>query len=146
LWVPPDPERHADVPDAEGRLAVLERRLAYLEQCRQERNVAFQAVFLHALGRLGFALGESAGWAAGAAVLDKLDMLRTQSWKAYAGSDVEGHDVKAFDPAWVRAMMKPHVNRETGEVDGYAFEHSGDKIRATEQRLAAMLESGSGSA
>jgi hypothetical protein len=54
--------------------------------------------------------------------------------------------VKAFDPAWVRAMMKPHVNRETGEIDGYAFEHAGDKIRAIEQRLAAMLESGGGSA
>jgi hypothetical protein len=146
LWMTPDAERHADVPDAEGRLAVLERRLAYLEQRRQERNVAFQAVFLHALGRLGFALGESAGWAAGAAVLDKLEMFRTQSWKAYAGSDAEGRDVKAFDPAWVRAMMKPHVNRETGEIDGYAFEHAGDKIRAIEQRLAAMLESGGGSA
>jgi hypothetical protein len=43
-------------------------------------------------------------------------------------------------------MMKPHVNRETGEIDGYAFEHAGDKIRAIEQRLAAMLESGGGSA
>jgi hypothetical protein len=146
LWVPPDPEGQADGPDAEGRPAVLERRLAYLEQRRRERNVAFQAVFLHALGRLGFALGESAGWAAGAAVLDKLEMFGTQSWKAYAGSDAEARDVKAFDPAWARAMMKPHVNRETGEVDGYAFEHAGDKIRATEQRLAAMLESGGGSA
>jgi hypothetical protein len=140
LWVPPDPERHADVPNAEGRLAVLERRLAYLEERRQERNVAFQAVFLHGLGRLGFALGESAGWAAGAAVLDKLDLFGKQSWKAYAGSDAEGRDVKAFDPAWVRAMMKPHENRETGEVDGYVFEHASDKIRATGQRLAAMLE------
>jgi hypothetical protein len=93
-----------------------------------------------ALGRLGFALGESAGWAAGAAVLDKLDMFGKQSWKAYAGSDAEGRDVKAFDPAWVRAMMKPHDNRETGEVDGYVFEHASDKIRATGQRLAAMLE------
>jgi hypothetical protein len=79
-------------------------------------------------------------------VLDKLEMFRTRSWKAYAGSDAEGRDVKAFDPAWVRAMMKPHVNRETGEIDGYAFEHAGDKIRAIEQRLAAMLESGGGSA
>ena len=54
--------------------------------------------------------------------------------------------MKAYDPAWARAMMKPHANRETGEVDGYAFEHADDKIRATEQRLAAMLESGGGSA
>jgi hypothetical protein len=146
LWLPPDPEGHADGPDAERRLAVLERRLAYFEQRRQERNVAFQAVFLHALGRLGFALGKSAGWAAGAAVLDKLEVFGTQSWKAYAGTDPEGRDLKAYDPAWVRAMMKPHVNRETGEVDGYAFEHAEDKIRATEERLAAMLESSSGSA
>jgi hypothetical protein len=113
LWVPPDPEVHADVPDAERRAAALERRLAYLEQRRQERNLAFQAVFLHALGRIGFALGESARWAADAAVLDKLEMFGTQSWKAYDGSDAEGRDVK---------------------------------IRAIEQRLAAMLESGSGSA
>jgi hypothetical protein len=144
LWLPPDPERHAGGPDPEWRLAVLERRLAYLEQRRQERNVAFQPVFLHALGRLGFALGESAGWAAGAAVLDRLEMFATQSWKAYAGSDPEGRDVKAYDPAWVRAMMKPHMNRETGEVDGYVFEHAENKIRATEERLAAMLESGGG--
>ncbi|MDP9149939.1 MAG: DNA sulfur modification protein DndB, partial [Myxococcota bacterium] len=124
LWVPPD-----------------SKRLAYLEERRQERNVAFQAVFLHALGRLGFALGESARWDAGAAVLDKLALFRTQSWKAYTGSDPEGRDVKAYDPAWALAMMKPRVNRETGAVDGYLFEHAGDKIRATEERLAAMLES-----
>lgn len=43
-------------------------------------------------------------------------------------------------------MMRPHENRETGEVDGYAFEHTGDKIRATHQRLAALLESGGGAA
>lgn len=146
LWVPPDPERRVDVPDAEGRLALLERRLAYLEERRRERNVAFQPVFLHALGRLGFALGERAGWDAGAAVLDKLALFAKRSWRAYAGSDAEGRDVKAFDLDWTRAMMKPHVNRETGEVDGYSFEHAGDKIRATEQRLAAILESGGGSA
>jgi hypothetical protein len=96
---------------------------------------------LHALGRLGFALGERTRWDAGAAVLDKLGRFATESWKAYAGSDSDGHDLKAYDPAWVSAMMKAHVNRETGEIDGYSFEHSGENIRATEERLAAMLES-----
>jgi len=82
LWVPPEPERRADLADAEARRAAIERRLAYLQQRRQERNVAFQPVFLHALGRLGFALGESAGWTAGSAVLDKLRVFATQKWSA----------------------------------------------------------------
>jgi hypothetical protein len=137
LWVP-----HPSRPDD---ASALERRLAYLEERRKERNVAFQPVFLHALGRLGFTLGKYAGWAAGDAVLDRLGIFASQSWKAYAGSDPEGADVKAYDPGWTRAMMKPHVNRDTGEIDGYAFEHAEDKIRATEERLSALLESGAGS-
>src|SRR5260370_8136841 len=31
LWVPPDAERHADVPDAAGLLPVLDPRLAHLQ-------------------------------------------------------------------------------------------------------------------
>ncbi len=123
LWVPSDPDR-----------------LRWLEKRRRERNVAFQPVFLHALGRLGFALGERTGWAADAAVLDKLERFGARSWHAYTGEDPEGRELNAYDPTWVSTMMKPHVNPDTGEIDGYAFEHAEDRIRATEEHLAAILE------
>ena len=124
---------------SEGGRADLASRLAYLENRRHERNVAFQPAFLHALGRLGFTLGKSANWNANDAVLDALEVFGKQSWKAYSGSDPEGRDVKAWDPEWARTMMKPRVDPKTGEIDGYTFENAGDKIRATEDRLAAML-------
>src|SRR5260370_36659336 len=47
LWVSPDPEPRADVPDAEGRLAVLERRPPSLERRRQGRSVAAPTAFRH---------------------------------------------------------------------------------------------------
>jgi hypothetical protein len=137
LWVPQGSHRPANDSDVAARLE-------YLDQRRKERNVTFQAVFLHALGRLGFSLGESVDWSASTAVLDKLERLASQSWKAYAGADPEGRDLNAYDPDWVRAMMRPHVDRETGEIDGYVFDHSDDKIRATEERLATLLDSSAG--
>ncbi len=39
--------------------------------------------------------------------------------------------------------MKPRLDRE-GEVDGYFFDHSSDKIRATAQVLLSALERASG--
>ena len=132
LWLPPDPE----APDRPLR---GEARLAYLETRRRERNVAFQAVFLLALGRLGFAAGERAGWKASTEVLEGLLALKERSFRAYAGSDAEGKDLAAYDPAWVRAMMRPKVDRETGAVEGYAFEHDADRIRATAEVLGAVL-------
>src|SRR5260370_37540031 len=67
LWVPPDPEGQADGPDAEGRPAALGQRLAYLEQRRRERNVAFQAGVLPPPGPPRVPPREGPGRAAGAA-------------------------------------------------------------------------------
>ena len=38
-------------------------------------------------------------------------------------------------------MMKARTDRETGEIDGYIFDHSPDKIRATAQLLLSVLGS-----
>ena len=50
-----------------------------------------------------------------------------------------GSDVNAYDETWARTIMKPRLDRATGKVDGYVFDHSGDKIRATEHLLIAIL-------
>jgi hypothetical protein len=134
LWVPKDPERRDHLLDGGARVA-------YLETQRLKRNVALQATFLLALGRLGFLLGEASQWDATAPVLQKLDAIRTLEYRAYRGSDPGGRDPDAYDPTWVRAMMKARTDRETGEIDGYVFDHSTDKIRATAQLLLSLLGS-----
>jgi hypothetical protein len=134
MWVPTDPQR----PD---HLLEGAARVAYLEQQRLKRNVAFQATFLLALGRLGFLLGEKSRWdgAGPGANLQKLDVLGSLELRAYRGSDPGGRDPDAYDSTWARTIMKPRVDRETGEVDGYVFDHAGDKIRATAALLYSML-------
>ncbi len=132
LWVPPDPDRPEGV--LEGA-----KRLQYLERRRQERNVAFQAVFLLALGRIGFDLGVQSGWDPRSEVLAKVAAWRTKEWKAYSGADPEGRDSGAYDATWASAMMKPRLDRESGQVVGYVFDHASDKIRTTQRLLASML-------
>jgi hypothetical protein len=133
LWVPNDPDRRDHLLDGSARMA-------YLEQQRLKRNVAFQATFLLALGRLGFQLGEASQWDPMAAALQKLDVLGTLELRAYHGSDPGGRDPDAYHATWVRAIMKPRADRDTGEIDGYVFDHSGEKIRATAQLLYSMVE------
>ncbi len=125
LWVPADRERP---------------RLEYLAERRHERNVAFQAVFLLALGRLGHALGERCEWTINDATGRKLSALAGRDWRAYRGEDPDGRDLNAWEPRWTRALMKPHLDRDTGEADGWVFDHSHEKIRATEQLLSSLLE------
>jgi hypothetical protein len=131
LWVPPDPDRPGDF--MRGLL-----RARYLEQRRIERNVAFQPVFLLALGRVGFVLGRSAGWAADAPVLGRLSAFSAERWQAYTGDDADGRDVIAYDPKWVHAMMRPRMDRD-GTIESFAFEHSTEKIRGTQELLLKLL-------
>jgi hypothetical protein len=133
LWVPKDPERRDHLLDGGARIA-------YLEQQRLKRNVAFQATFLLALGRLGFQLGEASGWDPVSPALQKLDALGALELRAYHGSDPGGRDPDAYHATWVRAIMKPRADRDTGEIDGYVFDHSADKIRATTQLLLSAIE------
>jgi hypothetical protein len=136
VWVPKDPGRPDQLLDGSARVA-------YLEQQKLKRNVAFQATFLLALGRLGYMLGEVSRWDATAPALQKLDAIGSLEYRAYRGSDPGGRDPDAYDTTWARAIMKPRVDRETGEIDGYVFDHAGDKIRATSQMLFATLDLGS---
>jgi hypothetical protein len=131
-WVPLDP-------DQPGQLLEGGARTAYLERQRAARNVAFQATFLLALGRLGFLLGEANRWDAAAAPWQKLDAMATLELRAYRGTDPAGHDPDAYDATWARTIMKPRVGRN-GEVDGYVFDHAPDKVRATAQLLWSAVE------
>jgi hypothetical protein len=133
-WVPLDPEHPGQLLDGDARAE-------YLEGQRSARNVAFQATFLLALGRLGFLLGEANRWDATAAPWQKLDAMRTIELRAYRGGDPSGRDPDGYDATWARTMMKPRVGR-TGEIDGYVFDHAPDKIRATAQLLWSTLERG----
>jgi hypothetical protein len=132
LWVPKDPDRRDQLLDGPARVA-------YLDQQRLKRNVAFQATFLLALGRLGYLLGEAAGWSAESPALQRLGVLASLELRAYRGSDPGGRDPDAYDDTWIRVIMKPRVDRETGELDGYVFDHAPDKIRATAQLLFSMV-------
>jgi hypothetical protein len=131
-WLPRDPERRDQLLDGDARMA-------YLEKLRLQRNVILQATFLLALGRLGFLLGEASQWEATSPLMQKLDAIRAIEYRAYRGADPGGRDPDAYDPTWVRAMMKARTDRETGEIDGYVFDHAPDKIRATAQLLLSVI-------
>jgi hypothetical protein len=132
LWVPVDPDRPGQLLDGDARVAYLERQ-------RSARNVAFQATFLLALGRLGFLLGEAHQWDATQAPWQRLDAMGGLELRAYHGNDSGGRDPDAYHALWARTIMKPRVGR-SGEVDGYVFDHSPDKIRATAQLLLSTIE------
>jgi hypothetical protein len=133
VWLPEDPHRPDQLLDGEGRGA-------YLEEQRSARHVAFQATFLLALGRLGFLLGEAGKWDATAAPWDKLDAIGALELRAYRGADPDGRDMSGYDETWARTIMKPRVDRQSGEIDGYVFDHAPDKIRATAQLLLSAIE------
>jgi hypothetical protein len=132
LWVPLDPKQPNTPLDGD-------RRLEYLEERRRERHVAFQPVFLLALGRLGHALGKRAGWDPSSPLLEKVSGLQKRRFRAYKGADAEGTQLRAYDPIWTRAMMRPLLDAKTGQLEGYAFEHTAEKVRATEQVLFSFL-------
>ena len=133
LWLPKDPKRRDQLLDGD-------ERVAYLEAQRQKRNVALQATFLLALGRLGFLLGEASQWEATAPALQKIDAISSLDYRAYRGADPGARDPDGYDPTWVRAMMKARTDRASGEIDGYVFDHSPDKIRATAQVLLSAID------
>src|SRR5262249_2931750 len=92
LWLPRDAETGAPLRAAERQEPLLLRRV--------ERNVAFQAVFLLALGRLGFALGELANWSPDSELLASLERLKDQDYRAYQGSDEDAEDSRLYQERW----------------------------------------------
>src|SRR5262245_48927967 len=103
LWVPLSHEGNEPLRGSE--------RQEYLILRRAERNVAFQAVFLLALGRLGFSLGSRADWQSDPSVFDRLDRLADRDYRAYLGDDPGEDDPRQYNETWVAVMMKPRINR-----------------------------------
>jgi hypothetical protein len=106
--------------------------LAHLKQARQiEKNVTFQAIFLQALGRLCYAMGKKADWDPSSALLLKLDQLSPGliEYRAVLKHhfDVEGDvHVDQWNDEWTRTMMKPSIDKKTGNVQGYAFNNASE--------------------
>ena len=119
--------------------------LAYLKEVRQiERNVTFQAIFLQALGRLCYVMGTKADWDSNSALLLKLDQLSPRLIEYRAALkhhfDVDGEvHVDEWNETWTRTMMKPSIDKKTGDVQGYAFNNASENISATRHLLASKI-------
>src|SRR5262249_32985735 len=66
----------------------------YLIDRREKKIVCFSAIFLEALGHVGYALGQQCGWSAEAPELDLLEKLRTMEYDP------------SQQPKWRSLMMK----------------------------------------
>lgn len=115
-------------------------RLTYLESLRGQgrRNVTFQAVFLLALGRLGYEMGVAAGWDPESELLNKLDRLSPEhvQYDAERTALKDGLPASEWNSRWTDTMMKPSV--KDGVLVGYAFNNSRENIEATFRLLASL--------
>jgi hypothetical protein len=138
-------------------------RLAYLQGMRgeQRRNVVFQGLFLMALGRLGFEMGQTANWDPEHEVLDRLnrlspstveydavrvapnaekDFFYTKDGKKEKEKEKEKEKVKLQKvDRWANAMMKQSVD-EAGTVVGYTFNNTRENLEATFRALCILAE------
>lgn len=117
-WLPPQYESISD-------------RVSYLKDRRQEQNVAFQAIFLQALGRLGHRLGELSEWDVESPLLPRVEWLspRAVNYLACDGSEPDG-----YNDVWKNAMMKP-------ASDGrWVFNNVNDSVTKTYKALGAKLQ------
>lgn len=105
-------------------------RVAYLRDRRDEQNVAFTAVFLQALGKLGYRMGLDAGWSVDAADLGRLDALAPDRVN-YVARNREGPG--GYDPVWTGALMKP-----AGE-GRWVFNNVSDSVTKTYLALCAQV-------
>jgi hypothetical protein len=110
LWVP-------DLPTSG-------ERLAYLQERRKEQHVAFQAIFLQALGRLCYRMGTLANWQVDSQNLAKLEDLNPDT-NNYAAKGSNGYNM-----AWVDAMMKASTDK-TGIEQVFVFNNVADSITKT---------------
>lgn len=125
------------------RKAEPKERLDYLRKERRDyRNVIFQAVFLQALGRLCFSLGQKAGWDPGNSLLENLDKLSPASidYRAARKWQQTGEDtvVTDWNSDWRNAMMKPSTD-SAGNVTNYTFNNGRENISATANLLARKV-------
>ncbi len=126
-------------------------RLNYLGERRREQNVAFQAIFLQAVGKLGLHLGEKAEWDPKSLVLNRLDALQPKStvnpdgidYRAFRGEfDAEGDQIirdpaTDFNSRWCNAMMKTKMDGD--RITGYSFNNVRDSVNKTFRVLLTLL-------
>ena len=121
-------------------------RLQYLTARRDEQNVAFQAVFLQALGRVGYSLGEKAHWEEESPLLSVVDKLKTMELRAKIGDPanctnlsgkVNKHEGCCYNAGWVQSMML--AKHEDGEFTGYTFNNTRDTVEQTYQHLLKLF-------
>jgi len=117
-------------------------RIDYLESMRGQgkRNVLFQAIFLLALGRLGYEMGVAADWDPESEILDKVYLLspKTNQYDAEQVVIENGARVSKWADRWTNTMMKPSM--KDGALVGYVFNNSRENIEATFQELAKIAE------
>ncbi|RKH19162.1 hypothetical protein D7X74_07685 [Corallococcus sp. CA047B] len=119
------------VPDVDQKQS--ERR-EYLQARRAEQNVLFQAVFLHALGRLGYALGLKTGWDANSPELNKLAKLTSMDFVAKkAATDAAGEATPTYNSAWQQAMMKP------AKDGAWSFNNSSENVERVYELLCGTV-------
>jgi hypothetical protein len=112
-------------------------RLDYLREKRgDEQNVAFQAIFLQALGKVGHSLGRAANWDPESPLFHKLDGLNHSlvDYRARNGSPPDG-----YNPIWTNAMMKPVTDPVTGAIERYVFNNVEDSITKTYHVLCNLI-------
>jgi hypothetical protein len=119
VWVPP----HLEPKD----------RLKYLEQRRNaEQNVLFSAVFLQALGQLGYTIGNQCEWNPDSEVLAQLDSLR-KDINFFAARKAGGYDKK-----WTTVMMKEKTNEAGFGTGEFNFYNTRDTVKGTHALLANL--------
>ena len=115
------------VPD----LPVTER-VKYLMDKRTKKIACFSAIFLDALGQVGFTLGQHCGWKADSPDMEMLDRLK----------------VLDYDPAsnrkWRGLMMKESAKQEENGQPEYVFNNARDSFKKVRDYL--MTELGVGEA
>lgn len=119
-------------------------RLQYLESMRGggRRNVIFQAIFLLALGRLGFEMGLAADWDPESDLINKLERLDPATTEYDAEHRVmgaKGELVSTWAERWTKTMMKPSLDEE-GEISGYTFNNSRENLEQTVRELGRLAD------
>lgn len=113
-------------------------RLTYLTQRRNEQNVAFTAVFLQALGRLGYTLGTMAQCDPESPLLSKLELLKDADFRVKLKDEpIEATD---YNMRWATAMMKPKPEKEPGKPEGFVFNNTRDTIANTHDLLCRIID------
>jgi hypothetical protein len=96
----------------------------YLTDKREKKIVCFSAIFLEALGQVGYALGQQGGWSAEAPELELLEKFRTLEYDP------------SEQPRWRSLMMKESSKESESGAPSYVF----NNVRDSAQKVAAYLK------